>query len=267
MFNKKYFITSKMLKKVVDNSITASRIGDEMYLSFVNERLIKGKVDFSEQFEKVSFDIELRKRKRFGKQFQLWKKIGKGFGVMLGKEVNLIDTFWYPATSVSLNLAFLHSTITQNPKHHFRNHLIDVSKTCESTRPNEARWMTETSSLKPLSIDYLKDVYWGISDKSCTTDERGHSETRVHLQSLEYKMLFNKEWLSFVHNIKNKQHLFSLFLTYLCGESMWPILVNNENETFKVSSSVKKVFDCNHEESDTTMIFHGLQQKTNVWVC
>ena len=71
MFYKKYFITSKMLKKVVDNSITASRIGDEMYLSFVNERLIKGKVDFSEQFEKVSFDIELRKRKRFGKQFRL----------------------------------------------------------------------------------------------------------------------------------------------------------------------------------------------------
>ena len=52
------------------------------------------------------------------------------------------------------------------------------------------------------------------------------------------------------HNIKNKQHLFSLLVTYLCSNdfvpsSTLPILVNNKNETFKIASSVTKVFDCN----------------------
>ena len=48
---------------------------------------------------------------------------------------------------------------------------------------------------------------------------------------------------------------------------MLPTLVNNENEIFKMSRSVTKVFKFNHEEGDTRIIFHALQQKTNVLVC
>ena len=86
----------------------------------------------------------------------------------------------------------------------------------------------------------------------------------MHLKSLEQKILSNKGWLAFFHNIKNKQHV--------CGNafvqsSKLPILVNNKNETFKISSSVTKVFDCNHKEVDTRMIFPVLQQKTNIAVC
>ena len=85
-------------------------------------------------------------------------------------------------------------------------------------------------------------------------------------------MLSNKEWLAFFHNIKNKQRLLNLFVTYLCADdflqlSPLPIRVNNENEIFKISSSVTKVFECNHEEGDTRIIFHVLQQKANVVVC
>ena len=54
-----------------------------------------------------------------------------------------------------------------------------------------------SSNLKPLSIEYLNDVYRGISAKNCSRDERGQSETRVHLQSLAQKMQPNKEWLEF----------------------------------------------------------------------
>ena len=69
-----------------------------------------------------------------------------------------------------------------------------------------------------------------------------------------------------LQNIKNKQHLLSLFVTYLCADdfvqsSPLPILVNNENEIFKI------LFECIHEETDTRMIFHALQQKANVAVC
>ena len=39
------------------------------------------------------------------------------------------------------------------------------------------------------------------------------------------------------------------------------VLDNNEKETFKIS------FECNQNKVDTRMIFHALQQKTNVVVC
>ena len=76
---------------------------------------------------------------------------------MLGKEVNLEDAFRYPVTSVPLNSAFPHSTITQNPKHHFCNHLIHVSKACESTRPNETRWIIDTMSV--MRAIKVKETY------------------------------------------------------------------------------------------------------------
>ena len=94
----------------------------------------------------------------------------------------------------------------------------------------------------------------------------------MHLQGLEQKMLFNKEWLIFFHNIKNKQHLLNLFVTYLCADdfvksSLLATLANNENEIFKIASSVKKVFEYNHEEDNIRIIFYALMQKIDVVVC
>ena len=85
----------------------------------------------------------------------------------------------------------------------------------------------------------------------------------MHFKSLEQKMLSNKGCLAFFHNIKNKQHV--------CGNdfvqsSKLPTLVNNKNETFKISSSVTEVFDCNHKEVDTRMYDHVSQQKKNIAV-
>ena len=47
---------------------------------------------------------------------------------------------------------------------------------------------------------------------------------------------------------------------------MLPILVNNKNEVFEISSSVTKFFEFNNEEGNTRMIFSALQRKTNVAV-
>ena len=140
----------------------------------------------------------------------------------------------YSVTWVPLSLAYPHSTLTKNPNHHFRNYLIDISKDCESTTANEGRWIIDTMSAmraikvketykewykavinfilprrswKPLSIEYMNDVYQCISAKNCSKDERRPSETRVPFQSL-----------AFFHNIKNKKHLFRSFITYLCPD-------------------------------------------------
>ena len=126
------------------------------------------------------------------------------------------------------------------------------------------KFILPSSSLKPVSVKYVNDLHRGISAKNCSWKERGQSGTWVHLKCLEQKMMSNKEWLAFFQNIKNKQHL--------CGNdfvqsSKLPILVNNKNETFKISNSVTKVFDCNHKEVDTRMIFPILQQKKNIAVC
>ena len=47
---------------------------------------------------------------------------------------------------------------------------------------------------------------------------------------------------------------------------MLPILVNNKNNIFEISNSVTKIFECKNEEGNTSIIFHALQQKTNVAV-
>ena len=68
-------------------------------------------------------------------------------------------------------------------------------------------------------------MYQVISAENRSRDERGESETRMHLQSL-----------SFFHNIENKHYLFSLSATYLHADDfihprLLPLQVNNENET------------------------------------
>ena len=48
--------------------------------------------------------------------------------------------------------------------------------------------------------------------------------------------------------------------------SLLPILVNKEDEIFKISSDVTKFFKCNHEEGDPKITFHALKQMTNIVV-
>ena len=77
--------------------------------------------------------------------------------MILGKEVNLEITFWYPVTLGPLSLAFPDLTLRQNGKHHFRNYLIDVSKACESTAPNEAHCIIDPVSV--MRAIRVKETY------------------------------------------------------------------------------------------------------------
>ena len=56
-----------------------------------------------------------------------------------------------------------------------------------------------------------------------------------------------------------KHHLLNLFVTYLIADvfvwsSPLSILINNENEIFKISSGLTTVFECNHEKIDSRII-------------
>ena len=102
---------------------------------------------------------------------------------------------------------------------------IKVKKTYKKWFKTVIKFTLPSSRLKPLSTEHVNNMYRRISAKNCSRDERGQSETRVHLYSL-----------SFFNNIKNKQHLFSLSINYLRADDFihqrpLPILVNSENET------------------------------------
>ena len=51
-----------LLEKVVENLVKADKIGDEMYLSFINDCLIKGKAGLFDTVKKVNLDIEDNKK-------------------------------------------------------------------------------------------------------------------------------------------------------------------------------------------------------------
>ena len=71
--------------------------------------------------------------------------------------MSLEEAFGYLVTSVPLSLAFPDSALRQIPKHHIRNYLIDVSKACESTHPNKARWIMDTMSV--MRVIKVKEAY------------------------------------------------------------------------------------------------------------
>ena len=68
--------------------MTETEIGDEMYLSLVNECLVKEKADFFDPIKNVG----LKKTKKIWKAVTVIKD-GQAFGVILGEEVNLEKTF------------------------------------------------------------------------------------------------------------------------------------------------------------------------------
>ena len=60
----------------------------------------------------------------------------------------------------------------------------------------------------------------------------------MYLQSVEEKMLHNKEWLAFFHNIENKQDLLNLFVSYLSADDfvksrLLPTLAKDKDEILK----------------------------------
>ena len=124
--------------KVVENFINADKIGDEMYLSFINECRTKGKADFFDPVKKVNLDKGLKKMKRIRKAFSVIKEDGLAFGVMLGEEANLEEAFPYPVTSVALSLGF-QIRLLDKIQNIISVIIIDISQACESTPPNEAR--------------------------------------------------------------------------------------------------------------------------------
>ena len=57
---------------------------------------------------------------------------------------------------------------------------IKVKETYKEWFKTDIKFNLPSSRLKPLSTEYVNDVYRGISAKNCSRDERRQSEARVH---------------------------------------------------------------------------------------
>ena len=61
---------------------------------------------------------------------------------------------------------------------------IKVKETYKKWFKTVIKFTMPSARLKPLSTEYMNDMYRSISAKNCSRDERGQFETRVHLQIL-----------------------------------------------------------------------------------
>ena len=116
-----------------------------------------------------------------------------------------------------------------------------------------------------IEINIVNDQYFKYSITNNTRTKRSLSgdSIRVHIRSLDQKMIYGKEWESFFENGENKEELIKLACSFFKsdeGKRLFTIpLTINEGETvWKISDKkVTSLSKCNHEEADTRMVMYA----------
>ena len=125
---------------------------------------------------------------------------------------------------------------------------------------------------QPLQIEIINDQYFACSPKNGTRLSRGSGcvSKRVHLESVDQHMLQGGQWESFFHNGSNKEDLIKLAVSYFktdeCRSQLRvPLIITSKNETWKIcNDGVYRLHCCNHEEADTRIVLHALEEDTDV---
>ena len=177
--------------------------------------------------------------------------------------------------------------------------MIDQAKAIHEKPPKNARWLYDGMAIirqlkpkatlrqffesflkalhpnpqySPLGIEVVNDVYYETSTKNLIRAKRGEKSTRTHIQSFDQKMLQGKEWLAFFNNIENKTDLLKWVVNYFClpevrEQLSIPITTNDRFSTIKIEKDlITDVYTCNHEEADTRLLVHALEEETDIVV-
>ena len=105
-----------------------------------------------------------------------------------------------------------------------------------------------------------------------TRTKREIEQQRTVLTSASQNRLQPDAWKSFFNNIDNKTNLINLLVAYLRSDSFSNqirilVIVNNCKNTWKITTEFSEIiFKSNHEEADTRIILHTLQEDTKVVV-
>ena len=207
---------SEIDKKVIAGLLNAPLLGNDKYLQFIDERLVKETVDFFQPIKKVMLPTGSKKEKKVPKVMTLLKQDRQTFGTMLSNSVDLHTAFKYPLTAVPLSIATPEGELRQSPKYIFRNFMVEESKSVTNECPKNARWLidgmaavrsvkaketyrewlisllnfvTPSAAASPLSIEFINDTYRSISAKKGTRLKRGNTPQRTHIQAIDQKMV------------------------------------------------------------------------------
>ena len=275
---------------IVDDMMGAAKLGSKQYENFTKECLVIGSKGYFEPIARNKVCTGIEKKKKAPKAVQILKEDRQAFGLMVSKSVNMEEAFNYPITTVPLAIATTECSLRQSDKAHFRNHLISASQSCTDSIPEHCAWfvdgMAAIRSMKPRAtfkefimslihfvtpqkekpscIGIINDTYKDKSVKEGTRQERGEQGPRVHVQSVDQRMLQGMRWEEFIHRGDNKEDLIAIISDFLQspeGRSKLscPFIVTSKEHTFKIDSFGNRLmFDCNHEEADSRIVLHAI---------
>ena len=205
---------------MIKGLLNAPKQGNERYQEFVEDRLVKGKVNIYQPIKRLMLTTGLKKTKKQPKAVSIPKQDRQASGTLLTKSVNLEVAFQHPLTEIPLSIATPGGELRQAPKHVLRNHIIEEANAISIACPENARWLVDgmaamrcvkarasykewlLAPLKfstpihshPLSVKIINDTYRKDSVKSGTMQKRGDVSARTHIQEYDQKMLQGNAW-------------------------------------------------------------------------
>ena len=173
------------------------------------------------------------------------------------------------------------NAIVENPDLIRSRWIIDVMalirplKTCQTYDlffERFIKFISPPKFLEPIEIEIANDIYKYKIAKGNARTKRGIEQQRTVLTSASQNMLQPDAWKSFFNNIDNKTNLINLLVAYLRSDSFSnqiriPVIVNDDKNTWKITKEFSDIiFKSNHEEADTRITLHALQEDTKVVV-
>ena len=259
----------QIMSSVSQDMLSASITGNDLFLSFVDERLIKGTKSFFAPIKKVKLNTGIIRVKKPIKAISVLKEDRQAIGLIISKSVSLKEAFSFPITAVPLSISTPEGNLRQSEKASFRNFFISKCDGPFSIPPKNAAWFVDglaaVRTLKPKKtyrewlknllhfreppadasprlIGMINDMYLGKSVKKGTRSDRGSSSQKVTLQGFKQHMPQGVRWSEFLHNCENKNELIKLIARFVQSEEgrswlKYPFIVTEGTQTCRVEKS------------------------------
>lgn len=124
---------------IFDDISKAADLGNSKFKEFVQTRLVRHEVDFFSPIKKNNLQTGLKKKKPKSKEVSILKEDRQAFGLLLGKEADLHESFQYPITTYPLSIASADGNLKQGQKSLLRNFLITEADAVSEYAPPSSR--------------------------------------------------------------------------------------------------------------------------------
>ena len=153
--------------------------------------------------------------------------------------------------------------------------LIRLLKTCQTYDlyfESFIKFISPPKFLEPIQIEIANDIYKYESAEGNTRTKGRIEQQRTALTSVYQNILQPDAWKPFFNNIENKINLINLLVAHLRSDSFSnqiriSVIVNDDKNTWKITRKfLEIIFTSNHEEADTRIMLHALEEDTHIAV-